>query len=384
MTTTILPGQTIGILGGGQLGRMFAIAARRMGYRVHAFDPGEDCPTGQVADVEHTHAFDDVDAARAFAEAVDVITFEFENVPTETLAAVAAIRPVHPSPTVLDTCRHRSREKQFLSSIGMPTAPYRVTRSQADVDAALRDLGFPAILKTATFGYDGKGQERLTSTEQARGAFGRLGLKEGVDEAVLEGFIDFACELSVVVARDVGGNIVCFEPGENAHARHILDVTIVPARVSPRVRQDAIAIAHAIAERIDLVGVLAVELFLTRDERLLVNELAPRPHNSGHWTFDAATTSQFEQQLRAVCGLPLGDVGMAAPAVAMANLLGDLWASGAPRFDRALADPHVKLHLYGKERALPGRKMGHVVASADDVETARARVALARARLTST
>lgn len=383
MTTAIVPGQTIGILGGGQLGRMFAIAARRMGYRVHAFDPGEDCPTGQVADVEHTHAFDDVDAARVFAQAVDVITFEFENVPTETLAAVSAIRPVHPSPTVLDTCRHRSREKAFLSSIGMPTAPYRVTRSQADVDEGLRDLGFPAILKTATFGYDGKGQLKLSSTEDARGAFARLGLREGVDEAVLEGFVDFACELSVIVARDVGGRTACFEPGENAHARHILDVTIVPARVSSSVREAAIAIGHAIAERIGLVGVLAVELFLTRDDRLLVNELAPRPHNSGHWTFDASTTSQFEQQLRAVCGLPLGDVSMSAPAVAMANLLGDLWSSGVPRFARALEDPHVKLHLYGKERALPGRKMGHLVACADDVETARARVLDARARLTA-
>jgi 5-(carboxyamino)imidazole ribonucleotide synthase len=380
VTTThapILPGQTIGILGGGQLGRMFAIAARRMGYRVHAFDPGVDCPTGQIADVEHTHAFDDVDAARDFARAVDVITFEFENVPTETLAAVAALKPVHPSPAVLDTCRHRSREKAFLTRIRVPCAPYRVVKSQADVDEGVKALGLPAILKTATFGYDGKGQEKLTSTAQAASAFERL----RADEGVLEGFVDFRSELSVIVARDMHGRTLAFEPCENAHENHILDVTIAPARISKDVRSRAIALAERIAREIDLVGVLAVEMFLTKDDALLVNELAPRPHNSGHWTFDVAVTSQFEQQLRAVCGLPLGDPTLFRP-VAMANLLGDLWQNGEPDWASALEGGFVKLHLYGKLKALPGRKMGHLVASADDVETARTRVLEARARLT--
>jgi 5-(carboxyamino)imidazole ribonucleotide synthase len=379
-----LPGKTIGILGGGQLGRMFAIAARRMGYRVHALDPAPDCPTGQVADVEWSATYDDIGTAVKFAAAVDVVTFEFENIPYETLQAVAEVVPVHPAPLVLDTTRHRLREKTFLSTHGYPVAPFRAVSSSEELHAAVKALGFPCILKTATFGYDGKGQTKITSADDVDDAWHRLGQPMGV----LEGFVSFACELSVIVARGRNGAISTFDVAENLHEHHILDLTVVPARVPPLTKKHAIDLAVSVAKGLDLVGVLAVELFLVDDGtpagKLLVNELAPRPHNSGHFSIDACSTSQFEQQLRAVCGLPLGDVTLFKP-VAMANLLGDVWApaghAAEPQFDQALAVPGVKLHLYGKTEARPGRKMGHLTATADDVDTARARVLEARTRL---
>lgn len=375
----ILPGRTVGILGGGQLGRMFAIAARRMGYRVHSFDPTQDCPTGQVADVEVIAAYDDLEAARRFAAGVDVVTFEFENIPAETLAVIATSKPVHPSPRVLDICRHRLREKDFLSQNGFPVTSYRPVASLEQLRQALADLGTPAILKTADYGYDGKGQTRLDRPEQTESAWARLGRPLGV----LEAFVPFVREISVIAARTQAGKICCFPPAENVHARHILDVTVVPAEVSPRTAGEALDLASALAETLGVVGLLTVEMFVLADGTLLVNELAPRPHNSGHFTFDACTTSQFEQQLRAVCGLPLGDVRLLRPAAAMANLLGDLWQQGEPNWVAALKSPEVKLHLYGKREPRPGRKMGHLTALAETVDEARALVVQARAALTA-
>ncbi len=368
----ILPGRTVGILGGGQLGRMFAIAARRMGYRVHALDPTTDCPAGQVADVEVVAAYDDLDAARRFAAGVDVVTFEFENIPAETLRVIAQTRPVHPAPEVLHICRHRQREKDFLRGHGFPIAPYRAVDSAAAVAAALAELGTPAILKTADFGYDGKGQVRIDRPDACAAAWAQMGRPLGV----LEAFVPFTQEISVIGARSARGDFTSFGPVENVHTRHILDVTTAPARVSPSVERNALALARAIAEALDVVGLLAVEIFVV-DQRVLVNELAPRPHNSGHYSVDACLTSQFEQQLRAVCGLPLGDVRLLRPA-AMANLLGEEWSAGAPNWPAALAFTDVKLHLYGKHEPRPGRKMGHLTALADTPEAARARVLAAR------
>ena len=373
----VLPGGTIGILGGGQLGRMFAIAARRMGYRVHALDPVQDGPAGQVADVEWVAPYEDIDVARKFAAAVDVVTFEFENVPAETLAAVAELRPVFPSPKVLDTCRHRLKEKQFLKGNGFPVAAFEPVRSADELRAALLVLGTPAILKTAEFGYDGKGQVRINDAAFADEAFGRMGRTLGV----LEAFVPFACELSVIVARSRAGDVVAFEVAENRHEKRVLDVSLVPARVPEETRVRARELACAIARALEVVGVLGVELFCMPSGDLVVNELAPRPHNSGHFSFDACMTSQFEQQLRAVCGLPLGDPTLLRP-VAMANLMGELWSSGEPQWANAAAFSEVKIHLYGKTEARPGRKMGHLVAMADTVEQAEARVLAARAALT--
>jgi 5-(carboxyamino)imidazole ribonucleotide synthase len=376
----IPPGKTIGILGGGQLGRMFAIAARQLGYRVHALDPSPDCPTGQVADVEWSAPYEDVDTARKFAHAVDVVTFEFENVPYETLQAVAEVVPVRPAPLVLDTTRHRLREKTFLQTHGFPVAPFQAVSSSAQLRGAVQALGLPCILKTATFGYDGKGQTKIIDVDQVDAAWAALGQPLGV----VEGFVPFQCELSVLVARAQDGKVVCFDVAENAHTNHILDVTVVPARVSDATKTAATELAVRVAKSLDLVGLLAVELFFIDDGSpagsLIVNELAPRPHNSGHFSVDACTTNQFEQQLRAVCGLPLGDVRLLRP-VATANLMGELWQHGEPNWAAALAVTDVKLHLYGKTDARAGRKMGHLTCTADTVGEAETRVRAARAAL---
>jgi len=372
----ILPGQTLGILGGGQLGRMFAIAARRMGYRVAALDPTDDCPAGQVADVEVTAAYDDLAAAERFARQVDVVTFEFENVPAQTLAAVERVVPVRPSPFVLETTRHRLREKDWLSSHGFPVARYRRATSAAEVRAAAMELGTPCVLKTAEFGYDGKGQAKLTEAGQAETAWASLNASVGVVEA----WVPFDREASVIVARTLSGQTRCFDVFENLHHNHLLDVTTAGGdALSPALRGRAIELAEAVAGAIGLVGLLCVELFVVGED-VVVNELAPRPHNSGHLTIDACATDQFEQQLRAVCGLPLGDPRLLRPA-AMANLLGDLWSAGEPRWVEALSDPRVKLHLYGKRAAKPGRKMGHLTALADTAAEARRVVLEARSRL---
>jgi len=377
MRRILPPGSTIGVLGSGQLGRMFAIAARRMGYRVHTLSPDEDTPTGQVADVEVRAAYDDLDAVRAFASRVDAVTFEFENIPSASIEACAQRVPVHPRAEVLHITQHRLREKTFLSKNGFPCAPFRHVRSLAELEEAARSIGLPAVLKTAGFGYDGKGQSLLRSMQDLEPAWRSI----GAAEAVLEQFIDFECELSVVAARSQTGDFAHFGACLNTHVRHILDVTLAPAPVEPRIAREAVEIARAILEALGVVGVLCVEFFLARNGKLLVNELAPRPHNSGHFSFDACITSQFEQQLRAVCGLPLGSTEQMRPA-AMANLLGDLWSRGEPDWAGAASFPDVKLHLYGKLEPRPGRKMGHLTALARAVELAREQVLAARRALT--
>jgi 5-(carboxyamino)imidazole ribonucleotide synthase len=377
--TPILPGATVGVLGSGQLGRMFALAARRMGYRVHTFSPDTDTPTGQVADVEVVASYDDLDAVRAFAKNVQVVTFEFENVPAATAEAVAEYAPVRPGGHVLHVAQSRLREKTFLRDAGIPHAPWRHVTTREGLGAALGELGCPAVLKTAGFGYDGKGQVKIESAVEADAAWDAL----GAAECVLEGWVRFRQEVSVVAVRGTDGAFAHYGVIENAHKNHILDISTAPADVSPAAAQDAEAIAHTILDALDVVGVLCVEFFLMPDGQLLVNELAPRPHNSGHLTIDGCVTSQFEQQLRAICGLPLGSTEFVRP-VAMANLLGDLWGQGEPNWAAALALPGVKLHLYGKEDPRPGRKMGHLTALADTASGAELRVRQARLRLTLT
>lgn len=372
----IVPGSTIGVLGSGQLGRMFAIAARRMGYRVHTFSPDEDTPTGQVADVEWTASYDDLDKVCEFASNVSVVTFEFENVPTATAEAASRCAPVRPAGSILHTTQQRIREKRFIRGAGLPLTPYCEVRSLADLQSALTELGYPAVLKSAAFGYDGKGQFTIKSPDQIETAWRVV----GAQEAVLEAFIDFECEISVVAARGITGQFVHFGAIENSHCRHILDVSIAPARIDPKLTAEAVGIARAVLEKLDVVGVLCTEFFITRSGKLLINELAPRPHNSGHLTVDACVTSQFEQQLRAVCGLPLGATQQYRPA-AMANLLGDLWAKGEPAWPAAISIPEVKLHLYGKLEPRPGRKMGHLTALESDPAKAAETVIAARSRL---
>ena len=378
MSGPILPGATIGVLGSGQLGRMFAIAARRMGYRVHTFSPENDTPTGQVADHEVQAQYDDLDAVADFARQVSVVTFEFENVPADTAEACARHALVRPAGSVLHTTQHRLREKTFLSRAGFPVTPHRAVRSLEDLRTALRDLGAPAVLKTAGWGYDGKGQVKIAAAEDAAKAWQSL----GTAEAVLEAYVDFDREVSVVAARGADGSFVHYGVIENAHSNHILDISVAPARVSEGVVRDAVEIARGVLNSLEVVGVLCVEFFLARVGNLMINELAPRPHNSGHLTFDACLTSQFEQQLRAICGLPLGSTELLRPA-AMANLLGDVWQYGEPDWSAACAFPDVKVHLYGKASARAGRKMGHLTALADDVETARKHVEQARDALTA-
>jgi 5-(carboxyamino)imidazole ribonucleotide synthase len=369
----ILPGATIGVLGGGQLGRMFAIAARRLGYRVHTLAPEDDTPTGQIADVEINAAYEDLEAVRAFARGVDVVTFEFENVSAAATAAAEEHAIVRPNGRALFIAQHRIREKSFLADRGLPVTPFAPVRSDDDLRAAVAQIGCPAILKTASFGYDGKGQLPMPKAADAPAAWQALGRQE----AILEAFIDLDREISVVAARGVDGAVSPFEPIENAHRHHILDVSVAPAGVSPKTAREALDVTRAVLEALEYVGVLCVEFFVARDGRLLINELAPRPHNSGHLTFDACRTSQFEQQLRAICGLPLGSPELLQPA-AMANLLGELWSGGEPNWPAALKIGEVKLHLYGKRTARPGRKMGHLTAMAPSPEQARTLVLRAR------
>ena len=377
MSEIVLPGSTIGVFGSGQLGRMFAIEARKMGYRVHTFSPDSDTPTGQIADVETSAPYDDLDQVRSFLKSVDVVTFEFENVPSATVKAAAEFVDVHPRGDILHTTQNRLREKTFLHKNGFPVAKFKHITKVEDLYRGLDELGSPAVLKTAGFGYDGKGQKKLNSADEVETAF--TDLKH--QDAVLEEFVEFEKEVSVVCARNRIGNFVHYGVIENAHANHILDVSFAPADIRETVRDEAIEIARSIAEKFDYVGTLCVEFFLTRYEKLLVNEIAPRPHNSGHLTFGPCITSQFEQQLRAVCGLPLGSTEFYRPA-AMANLLGDIWSDGEPNWAAAIGEPNVKLHLYGKSKPRPGRKMGHLTAVGDTAQHARQTVVRARSSLT--
>ncbi|MDQ7247087.1 5-(carboxyamino)imidazole ribonucleotide synthase [Dongia sedimenti] len=346
----IAPGGVIGILGGGQLGRMTAMAAARLGYRVHTFCPDRNAPASHVSWHNTVAAYDNKSALKAFAESVDVVTFEFENIPSATTDYLAALKPTRPKPNVLYLTQERLREKRFLASINVPTTKFLDVGRQEALESAVKALGRPAILKSAEFGYDGKGQVRIDGDMDLFEAWVKMGGEVGI----LEAYVDFVREISVIVARGPDGSTAIYQPVENQHKNHILDVTMVPARVSQAVAGRAEAIARHIATELELVGLLAVEMFVTHNDEVLVNELAPRPHNSGHWTIDGSVTSQFEQFVRAVCGLPLGSTERHSDAV-MKNLIGD----DVNGWRELLNDPAVKLHLYGKEEARPGRKMGH-------------------------
>lgn len=347
----LLPGSVIGILGGGQLGRMTALAAAQLGYRCHIFDPQHGGPAAQVAAGETNADYDDIAALNAFADAVDVVTFEFENVPVDTARHLARRVPVRPGPKSLEVAQDRIVEKAFLNEIGVPTAPYAGVETVQELTAALSQIGRPAVLKTVRLGYDGKGQVMIGPEGDPAAAFTAMGASRGI----LEGWIDFEMEISVIVARGLDGAMISYDPSENRHASHILKTSLVPARITPAIAEEARDIAERIATALELVGLLAVELFVTRDGKLLANEIAPRPHNSGHWTMDACATGQFEQFVRAICGLPLGAVTRHAD-VTMTNLIGDEVNDSYS----VLAEPNARLHLYGKNEPRPGRKMGHV------------------------
>ena len=345
------PGSTIGMLGGGQLGRMTALSAARLGYRVHVLTPETDSPAAQVSAAVTVAAYDDGGALDRFARAVDVVTYEFENVPLGAVARLAPSVPVRPGGRVLEVAQDRVAEKRFANALGIATAPWREVGGAATLADALAEIGRPAVLKSTRLGYDGKGQVRIDAGGDPADAWRRM----GSDAGILEGFVDFTAEISVVAARGLDGRIACYPPVENRHEHHILDVTLAPARLAPAQTAAALDIAHRLIEALDVVGLLAVEMFVARDGRILVNEMAPRPHNSGHWTIEACPTSQFEQHVRAVCGLPLGPVAPHHDAV-MTNLIGD----DVQAWPALLAEPGAHLHLYGKAEARPGRKMGHV------------------------
>lgn len=378
MTRTYLPGSTIGIMGGGQLGRMFAIAARRMGYRVHVFTPEKNSPTAQFADRATVADYRDESAVRGFAREIDLLTFEFENIPGRTIEWCSEECDVRPSGAVLHTAQNRWREKDFLVEAEIPVAAYRKIAKADELSRALEQIGRPAILKSAAFGYDGKGQQLIAGEGDVR----QLWEARPADELILERAVSFEKEISVIVVRGADGAVETFPPCENVHRDHILDVTIIPARVDERIQQTAADLASTIAEKLDLIGILAVEMFLEPDGKILVNELAPRPHNSGHGTIEGCVTSQFEQHLRAVCGLPLGSTEVVRPS-AMANLLGDLWQTGEPDWIAALNVADVHLHLYGKKEPRPRRKMGHLTALGSTAGEATSAVLQARNSLTS-
>jgi 5-(carboxyamino)imidazole ribonucleotide synthase len=373
----ILPGATLGVFGSGQLGRMYAMAAARLGYRVHIFAPEPDPPAADVALRQTQAAFDDQDAVAEFARSVDAITFEFENIPVAAAHVAARFAPVRPSGDVLHTTQDRLREKGFLRKAGIPVTPFAEATTESEFHEALVEIGLPAVLKTAAWGYDGKGQTLVRTFEEYHAAW--LGL--GGAPAILEGWIDFECELSMLAARSCAGDVAFCGPLANDHARHILDVTSYPRQQLARYAAKAREIARAVLDQLGVVGLICIEFFLARDGRLLVNEIAPRPHNSGHLTIDACACSQFEQQVRAVCGLPLGSFELTVPAAAMANLLGDVWQAGEPRWERVLADPRLRLHLYGKTDARPGRKMGHLTGLAATADAAASLVRAARQSL---
>jgi 5-(carboxyamino)imidazole ribonucleotide synthase len=343
----IVPPATVGMLGGGQLGRYAVIAARLMGYGTVVLDPDPLAPAGRVADEHLVAAYDDPAALDRLAATCAVVTTEFENPPAAALERLSHDLIVAPPAAAVAVAQDRAAEKRFLAGRGIPTAPFAVGGTDADV-------GFPAIVKTARLGYDGKGQRAVSSATELAGALAELGVA-----CVVEQLVPLDAELSVIVARTADGRTGVYPVAENHHVGGILDLTVVPARIGAAMAFDAVELAVRIAVHLDFVGVLAVELFVS-DGRVLVNELAPRPHNSGHWTLDAARTSQFEQQVRAVCGLSLGATEMTTGAVAMVNLLGDLWAGGEPAWAPLLREPDVRLHLYGKAAARPGRKMGHL------------------------
>lgn len=350
MNDPLPSGAVIGILGGGQLGRMLSVAASRLGFRTHVYEPAANPPAAHVADRLTTASYDDAEALRAFAASVDVITYEFENIPTAALDILEAARPIRPNRRALAVSQDRVSEKTFLNDLGLATAPWAEVNSAADLDAAIARIGTPAILKTTRLGYDGKGQARLRAPEDAADA---LAAMNGAP-AVLEGFISFSHEVSVIAARGLDGSVACFDPGENVHRDGILHTTTIPARLTLAQRTDAVLLAARILNALDYVGVMGVELFVT-DQGLLVNEIAPRVHNSGHWTQNGCAIDQFEQHIRAVAGWPLGD-GSRHADVVMENLIGD----DVLRVPAIAREKNAALHMYGKAEARPGRKMGHV------------------------
>jgi 5-(carboxyamino)imidazole ribonucleotide synthase len=377
------PGSTLGVLGGGQLGRMLAHAAARLGYRMHVYEPAAESPAGEVSARRFTAPYGDLEQLQAFARSCSVVTYEFENVPVEPLWSIESIVPLRPHWSVLETCQNRLREKMWLRRNGFPHVPFVEVEIGDDLAAALRRIGLPAVVKTADFGYDGKGQLKVRND---------AGVTEAVEafrrqRAIVEKFVDFKCELSVIVARTESGEVRTFPVAENIHTKHILDFSIVPARVTEIVRQEAEMLARDIANKFELVGLLAVELFLTDRQELLVNEMAPRTHNSGHWSLDACVTSQFEQQVRAVANLPLGDTSMTAPAAVMVNILGEAWRwragelVGDPAWGAVLAEPRAKLHLYGKREPRVGRKMGHFTLTGAEAGTTLEQARQLKARL---
>ena len=370
------PGSMIGIIGGGQLGRMISMAARQLGYRIAVLDPDPDSPGAQVADRVVEAAYSDRDAVRELARMSDVLTYEFENVDADAVEAAMELSPLMPSGSVLRTAQNRVLEKGALRRHGLPTAEYRAIESEEQYLAAFREIGGPWVLKTATSGYDGKGQTVIKEPDEGA-AFREL--KDRSPALMLERFVPFRLELSVICARDRSGVMITFPPSENIHVNGILDTSIVPARVEPHVAERAADLAKSVAESLDVHGLVAVEMFLTEDDELLINEIAPRPHNSGHYTIDACRTSQYEQLVRVMCGLPMGSVEMPRPAV-MVNLLGDVWTDtdGNPDWAAALSVPETSLHLYGKSEARAGRKMGHITTVSDSVEMALERAVLAR------
>ncbi|WP_297773630.1 5-(carboxyamino)imidazole ribonucleotide synthase [uncultured Roseovarius sp.] len=350
MTETLSPGATIGILGGGQLGRMLSVAAARLGFKTCIFEPGGDCPASHVANYHFKAEYTDEDALRRFADAVDVITYEFENIPASALDLLEPLKPVRPGRRALKVSQDRLTEKAFLSDLGLKTAPFAAVDDAVDLVEAIEEIGLPAILKTRRFGYDGKGQARITTRKDADQALADM----AGQEAILEGFVDFSHEVSVIAARNEAGDVACFDPGENVHEDGILRTTTLPARLSGAQRTDAVLLAAKILNRLKYVGVMGVELFVT-SEGLIVNEIAPRVHNSGHWTQQGCAIDQFEQHVRAIAGWPLGD-GSRYADVVMENLIGD----DMDRLSDIMQEPGASLHLYGKSEVKPGRKMGHV------------------------
>lgn len=375
--TTTLPGGTIGMLGGGQLGRMSAMAAHSLGYRVIVFDPKPGSPAAMVADDAVVAEFDDRKALEAFARRCDIVTLEWENIPTATVECIERVCPVRPAAHVLRIAQDRNREKATLAGYGLPVTPFAVVNCWEDAEAAEQALGLPLVLKTARSGYDGKGQRKVTTSTELRDAFIELG--EG--GLVAEQWITYERELSIIIARSTLGEMKTYPLFENQHRNHILDLSICPATDEQRLRASAVQIATVAAESLGVIGVLCVELFETSSGSLLINEIAPRPHNSGHLTIEAASTSQFEQHIRAICGLPLGDTSVHRPA-AMVNLLGDLWEDKEPTVCGCLRVPESHLHLYGKKQARVGRKMGHITVLANEVEEAVQKACLARAAFT--
>ncbi|MEM8868391.1 MAG: 5-(carboxyamino)imidazole ribonucleotide synthase [Verrucomicrobiota bacterium] len=361
----IAPGCTIGVLGGGQLGRMLILAGREMGYRFHVFEPKGPCAAGMVADLEVNASYENQAALDAFAAEVDVITLEFENIPAEVVDRLSRIKPVFPGSQALHICQHRQREKDFLKANDLPCAPFEYADSAEGLQGAVQAIGFPCVIKTAAFGYDGKGQIKLSGggTLDYYGLWEQLGQPPRV---VVEKWIEHHGEFSVICARNADGTTTTLPLTENIHINHILHASIVPARTSIEVSAKAKSLACDIAKRLNVVGLVAVEFFLDASGSLIINEMAPRPHNSGHYSMNGCATSQFEQHMRAICGLPFGSTELLRPTV-MINLLGDLWQQGEPNWTHLLADPNVSLHLYDKGEPRPGRKMGHFNLIGDEI-----------------